>query len=349
MFKKIRNTFLYGDSKTKKYLIVIFVLLALTAAIGLFALLQKSLLLSVLTVFTVGVDIALMQSVTLTEAPSKGKKEKAEADKTKKAAGKTGKAASEEEEENQAEKTKPVEEDGFDERQLYRILVAYKVKKEHYPVMVDVSKSEKIHQCPGYVWVNKGRFYLLLLEKQARCLERPVKQLTTLYVEQGVPAKPITDYGFLQEKSLIARVFAPYAPNYYRKGLEGKVDSLKNLYVLDKDICFTANSVKNLMRLLKLKFVIEDEKMDSDRYSEYYKEIYQKKLLWRDGIYSVEEYKEEIEGILKKLGRADISEETFDRYTMQILFDRLIPQEYMECAYTQRRKKHGTSKGGKKR
>ena len=127
------------------------------------------------------------------------------------------------------------------------------------------------------------------------------------------------------------------------------MESLKNLYILDKDICFTANSVKNLIRLLKLNFIIEDEIMTSGRYSEYYKEIHKKKILWQDGIYSIEEYKEEIEEILKRLGRADISEETFDRYTMQLLFDRLVPQDYMECAYRQRKKKYGKSKGRKKR
>lgn len=350
MLKKIKNTLLYGDSRTKQHLITICFLLIVTAVIGIFAVLQQSLLLTILAVFTFGVDIALMQSITLSEAPSGAKKERAEGKEKKQ--GRTEKAAQEEKQdtsEESKEKAVPKEEQNFDEKQLYRVFVKYKVKKEHYPVMVDVCKSEKIYQCPGYVWVNRGYFYLLLLEKQARCIKRPVKQLTTLRLEQGVPAKPIVDYAFLQEKSLISRVFAPYAPNYYRKGLEGKVDSMKNLYVLDKDICFTANSVKNLMCILQLTLEVKDEKMTSDRYSEYYKAIYKKRILWRDGIYSIEEYKEEIAHILKRLGRADISEETFERYAMHILFDGLIPQEYMDYAYAQRKKKHKTSKRGQKR
>ena len=352
MLKKIKNTLLYGDSKTKQYLISIFISLAATVALGIFAVLHMSPLLFVLTVCAVGVDIMLVQSVTLTEASLKGKQEGTKEEKKKRIAKKPirDKQKGEEKSEKKEQQKATAEEEQFDEQQLYRVFVKYKVRKEHYPVMVDICKSEKIYQCPGYVWVSGGYFYLLLLEKEARCLKRLVKQLTTLYVEQGVPAKPIIDYAFLQEKSLISKVFASYAPNYYRKGLEeGKVDSLKNLYILDKDLCFTANSVKNLMRILQLTVVLEDKKIESDRYSEYYKEIYKKKILWRDGIYSIEEYKEEVKEILTRLSRADISEETFERYTMHIIFDKLIPQEYMDYAYAQRKKKKGIFKRRKKR
>lgn len=351
MLKKIKNTLLYGDSKTKQYLISVFIALAATVALGVFAVLQMSPLLFLLTVCAIGVDIVLVQSVTMTEASLKGKQEGTKEKNKKQTTEKQAKNKQKEEEtaEKKEHQKASTEEEQFDEQQLYRVFVKYKVRKEHYPVMVDICKSEKIYQCPAYVWVSGSYFYLLLLEKEVRCLKRPVKQLTTMYIQQGVPAKPIIDYAFLQEKSLISRVFAPYAPNYYRKGIEeGKVDSLKNLYILDRDICFTANSVKNLMRILQLTVVLEDKKIESDRYSEYYKEIYKKKVLWRDGIYSIEEYKEEVKEILTRLSRADISEETFERYTMHIIFDKLIPQEYMDYAYAQRKKKKSKSKRRKK-
>lgn len=346
MLKKIKNTLLYGDSKTKQYLIVMFLSLVATVALGIFAVLQLSPLLFLLTVCAVGVDIVLVQSVTLTEASLKGKQEGTKEKNNKQTTEKRAKEKQKDEEkqEKEEQQTESTEKEQLDEQQLYRVFVKYKVRKEHYPVMVDICKSEKIYQCPGYVWVNGGYFYLLLLEKEVRCLKRPLKQLTTLYVEQGVPAKPMIDYAFLQEKSLISKVFNSYAPNYYQKGME----SVKNLYILDRDLCFTANSVSNLMRILQLTVVLEDKKMESDRYSEYYKEIYKKKVLWLDGIYSIEEYKEEIKEILTRLSRADISEETFERYTMHIIFDKLIPQEYMDYAYAQRKKKKGKSKRRKK-
>ena len=347
MFKKIKNTLLYGDSKTKQYLIIMILSLAVTVALGIFAVLHMSPLLFLFTVCAVGVDIVLGQSVTLTEASLKGKQQGTEEKKKKQTTEKQAKGKQKDEKQKEKEEQQKAftEKEQLDEQQLYRVFVKYKVRKEHYPVMVDICKSEKIYQCPGYVWVNGGYFYLLLLEKEVRCLKRPVKQMTTLYVEQGVPAKPMIDYAFLQEKSLISKVFSSYAPNYYQKGTE----SVKNVYILDRDLCFTANSVANLMRILQLTVVLEDKKMESDRYSEYYKEIYKKKVLWLDGIYSIEEYKEEVKEILNRLGRADISEETFERYTMHIIFDKLIPQEYMDYAYAQRKKKRGASKRRKKR
>ena len=342
MLKKIKNTLLYGDSKTKQYLMIIFASLIATVVLGVFAVLQMSPLLFLLTICAVGVDIVLVQSVTLTEASLKGKQKGIAEEKSKRTTEKQAKdkPKDEEKQEKEEQQKSSTEKGQLDDKKLQSIFVKYKVRKEHYPVMVDICKSEKIYQCPGYVWVQGGYFYLLLLEKEVRCLKRPVKQLTTLYVQQGVPAKPMIDYAFLQEKSLISKVFDSYAPNYYQKGIE----SVKNLYILDKDLCFTANSVPNLIRILQLTVVLEDKKMESDRYSEYYKEIYKKKVLWLDGIYSIEEYKEEIKEILTRLSRADISEETFERYTMHIVFDKLIPQEYMDYAYAQRKKKKGAKR-----
>ena len=354
MLKKIKNTLLYGDSKTKQYLITVFILLIVTVILGIFAVRKMAPILWLLTLFAVVMDIVLIQSVTLGESSVKGNNKDAVGEKdkknTKKQTKKQTKDKQEAEDKKEKQQTASTEEkEQFNEEQLRKVFVKYKVKKEHYPVMVDICKSEKIYQCPAYVWVSGGYFYLLLLEKEARCLKRPVKQVTTLYIQQGVTGNPIVDYAFLQEKSLITTVFAPYAPNYYQKGINnGKIESVKNLYILDRDLSFTANSVPNLMRILQLTVVLEDKKMESDRYSEYYKEIYKKKVLWLDGIYSIEEYKEEIKEILTRLSRADISEETFERYTMHIIFDKLIPQEYMDYAYAQRKKKNGKFKRRKK-
>ena len=345
MIKKIWNTLRYGDKKTKKYLYKILGLLLVIISCTVLAIWLKSMALAGISIIALILLIGSVQSVSFREITDENKhnakieEKKSELSRTTK---KQDNEKAEIEEVAKEEKQEP--EEIYDEETLKQVMIAYKVKKQHYPVMVDKCESERIYQCPAYGWVNKNQFYLLLLEKEPRCLSRPVNQLSHFSVKRGVVARPLTDYDFLQGKSLIANVFAPYQPSYYRKDVGGKVESRKNLYVLDKDICFTASSVRNLQKLLNAKFIIEDRRLESDQYSEYYKEIYKTHILWRDGVYSAEEYKEQIDEVLRLLGEADISEETFQTYIMQIIFDGLISNEYAGNIFANRKKKDGTKK-----
>lgn len=344
MLKKVWNTLRSGDARTKKYLYVLFVLLAATVGIIVLAAVQGSLLLGIFAAGAVAADVAVMKSVTLREEGGQAGEQTDREDGKERPQKRTD--FGQEEADGQKERAETAafpEPDipNYDEEKLKRVMVAYKVKKEHYPVMVDNCKSERAVQCPAYAWTNKGHFYLLLLEKEPRRMDRPLKRLTAMKIERGVPGKPMSDYAYLQERPLLSKVFSPYLPNYYRKDKNGKIESQKNLYVLDSDICFTATSVSNLLKLLQVQFIVEDEKLSSEKYSEYYKAIYKKRILWRDGVLSIEEYKKAMEEVLRRLGRAKLSRAAFEGYVMQMVLDGLIPQEYAELAYIHRKKTTG--------
>ena len=99
----------------------------------------------------------------------------------------------------------------------------------------------------------------------------------------------------------------------------------------------TAASVKNIVKLLPERFVLDDSRMDGE--SEYYQDIYISRILYWDGVYTAEEYKEKVTKTLAILAGADVSNEVFHTYLARMVLRGLIPQEYADYAVSRRAKK----------
>ena len=73
--------------------------------------------------------------------------------------------------------------------------------------------------------------------------------------------------------------------------------------------------------------------------SVYYQEIYVAKVMFYDGIYSAQEYKERVLEVLSELIRAEIADNTVMEYLNAMMMKGLIPREYAEYVLTKRKGK----------
>ena len=119
------------------------------------------------------------------------------------------------------------------EEKLKRLLLRYKVKQEHVPVVIDLCIPERVRQAPGFAWVDDGKLKILLIERKTRMLERPLSRLQVMEVERGIAVKASGEYVELRDTDLMKKVFTPYLPRYQKKEIGGRTVLLKNLYVLE--------------------------------------------------------------------------------------------------------------------
>lgn len=366
MAGSIVNTLRYGNKKTKRLLYFLIILGVSAAFFGVFALIFSNAVLGVLAVTVLFTDIFILAKTNFSKMSMQEQKEKQRAEKRKaevarkreekKQKKEEAKEQPEEEtpgalewvfsEKKQKEKEQKEEEQPsvkslkqYDEKQMKKVFIAYKVKREHVPIMIDYCQTERISQCPAYLWKDTEFLYLLLLEEEPRMLKYPVSEADSICIRCGVSAKPSAEYPAMQEKSLISRVFAPYLPNYYRQEVGTYMEYKKNCYSLAEGIWCTSASVRNILKILPMEFYIEDDKVNSDDYSPYFRKIYIDRILYRDAVFSASDYDKKVRETLTSLAHADIAEDTFHYYLAQIVMGNLIPQEYADFAVSKRTKK----------
>lgn len=222
------------------------------------------------------------------------------------------------------------------EEKLRRLLVRYKVKQEHVPVVIDLCIPEHIRQIPGFAWVDGNKLKILLIDRKPRMLERPLSALQVMKAERGITVKASTEYVELRESSVLKKAFSDYLPRYQKKEVNGRTMVVKNLYVLDEDIKFTSNSVNELKKLFSFRIEVQDRRLQADDISPYYKEVFVKNFLWRDGILKLEEYRQEVERILTDLASPDISYGEFETTLSAMISSGLLPAEYRNFANARR-------------
>lgn len=363
MMGSIGNTLRYGNRKTKRLLYSLIILGVFAAFLGVFALIFSNAVLGVLAVTMLFTDIFILaktnfSKMSMQEQEEKQRAERRRAESEKKREErkqKKEKAQKEEDpgalewvfsEKKQKEKEQKEEEQQpvkslqqYDEKQMKKVFIAYKVKREHVPIMIDYCQTERISQCPAYLWKDKEFLYFLLLEEEARMVKCPISEVDGICIRRGVPAKPSAEYPAMQEKSLVSRVFAPYLPNYYRKEAGTYMGYKKNCYSLAEGIWCTSTSVQNMLKILPREFYIEDDKVNSDDYSPYFRKIYIDRILYRDAVLSASDYDKKVRETLASLAHADIADDTFHYYLAQMVMGNLIPQEYADFAVSKRTKK----------
>lgn len=343
MFKKLVNTLKYGSGKTRLKLWLIIGGIAIGVTGMLFALAFGIFLLGFVSFFMLFIGGLMLINTSFEEKTVSVKHKEKKVTKKKEKKNITESEETKEEEEAGAlewisseKKESPLAD--YDEKKLKKLFVAYKVKKHHVPVMIDMCQAERIVQSPAYMWNDANYLYFLVLAEEPRLIKSNLSESNTIYIRRGTMAHPMEEYPEMNEKSVISMVFGGLLPKYYKKESSPyRTEFRKNLYSAAPGIWCTSGSVKNMLKLLPARFVLEDGKTDEE--SIYYQEIYIARVMYWDGIYSGQEYKEKVLSILAELIRAELAESTVKEYLNAMMQKGLIPREYAEYVLSKRKVK----------
>ena len=218
----------------------------------------------------------------------------------------------------------------YSEASLKKALHRYRVKREHKQVMIDSCPSKGIRECPAYLWKDRHKVYLLLLEKTPRRIEYPLEKMNFLEYQRGVEANPDQEYPAFQKKSPVTAVFSAFLPDYYQRRKNGVISDLKNLYLMAGDLAFTNTSVKNVMDVLHPGFRVKDNVTSSSLYGAYFIESYQQNILLRDRVLEVDEYKERMKVLLQKMAQEERNLREFRHKLEELVEYRFITEEFAD-------------------
>ena len=367
---KLINTLKYGSSRTKRKIYLMFGILAAGVILTVAALVLGNELLGLAAFIVIFVDGMILfntsfeqKTVSVTQEekgekkkkPKKEKKEKTEVEgpgalewvssekEKKEKQEKSEDAAEEIEEKEELSEEEMLEEEEeknpllqYDEKKLKKIMVAYKMKKHHVQIMIDSCQAEKIVQSPAYMWKDSSYLYFLVLEEEPRMIKSKLEESNAIHIRRGMTARPMEEYLDMNAPSVVSMVFGSLLPKYYKKeNSPYRMDYRKNLYSAAPGIWCTSASVKNLMKLLPNSFVLDDGKVDGE--STFYQEIYIARVMFWDGIYSGQEYKEKVLEVLSGLVAAELSETTVRQYLNAMMMKGLIPREYADYVLSKRK------------
>ena len=369
MLKKIINTLKYGSKKTKQKLYLMLGILTAGVVMAVVALMVSNALLGLAAFLVVFVDGLILintsfeqKSVSVNRSREKDREKKR---KKKKSAGQRNEELTEDkqekddapgalewvsaekkkkegQEERKTKEEKEIREESsfakYDEQEIRKLLVAYKVKKHHVPVMIDRCSAEHIVQSPAYMWNDANYLYFLVLEGEPRLIKSRLSASDKIHIRRGMPAHPVEEYPEMNEPSVVNMIFGSLLPNYYKvESSPYRMEYRKNLYSAAPGIWCTSASVKNMLKILPDRFVMDDGKTEEE--SIYYQEIYIARIMFWDGIYSAQEYKEKVLEILGGLIRAEIADSIVGEYLNSMLLKGLIPREYAEYVVVKRKGK----------
>lgn len=215
-------------------------------------------------------------------------------------------------------------------KDIKKILKEHKVKQNHVKLMIDTYEERKLKQVPAFAWRTDENLHFLVLEGHANEFEVPLGEIKGIYFEKDVEAEPDQDYGPIKYETFIAKMFAPYLPEYHEYSKEGEIGYRKNLFWIRPGIYVTNSSVANLMSILpKIPFLVDDAICRSDRLDEYFKELYRYSILCKNMVLTREEYKKQIDKTLDSLLEAPVSTKQFVHMLQNMARYRLIEQEHV--------------------
>lgn len=357
MLRNIWNTLRYGDNRTKGFLVTVGALGIVSVGLLAAALITHSLLFWVGAAATLLITAALAKDVRLAVVKDNAERNamnpaelqaelarlKAEKRQERLAKKRNGKKTPEELEVQAKDRAEEDEREfrgnalaNMTEEKLKRLLVRYKVKQEHVPVIIDLCIPEHIRQAPGFAWKEDGKLKILLIERKPRMIERPLSALQVMEAERGIAVRAAGEYVELRESGVMNKLFTPYLPRYHKKEIGGRTVLLKNLYVLDEEIKFSAPSVNELKKLFSFRIELQERRLQGENISPHYKELFVGSFLWKDGILSLKEYQQEVEQVLTSLASPEISEEEFERTLSSMIYSGLLPAEYRKFACDKR-------------
>ncbi|MCM1159176.1 MAG: hypothetical protein NC300_10440 [Bacteroidales bacterium] len=220
--------------------------------------------------------------------------------------------------------------DHYNPQVMKRVKRKYRVKRDHRPIIIDYSKSYRIKECPAFIWRIHNKVYLLLLEKEPRKISISRDLIRNMGYRPDVPAKRSEEYQAFKKKNLITSVFEEYLPDYVDSGVKNDSSKCKNLYTIFPDICISNRSAADVMDLLCLNFMPKDKVTESDKINGFFKRVYSAHILFVDKVYSITEYKEAVEKILREMCYAELPDREFVITLKNLVKKRLISREYAD-------------------
>lgn len=234
------------------------------------------------------------------------------------------------EKEEIAEHGKPAKFDHYSEKMLKQVKKKYNVKKDHRPIVIDSSKSYNIKECPAFIWRVHNKVYLLLIEEEPRRISISRDLIRNMGYLPNVKADKSKEYLAFQKENIVTRVFREFLPEYHNSKERGDKSKYKNLYVIYPDIRIPNRSAGDVKELLYLNFMPEDKITKSEKINGFFKKIYAANILYKDKVYTITEYKEEVEKVLSDLCYAEIPDWEFKLTLENLVNGKLISQQYAD-------------------
>lgn len=345
MPKKLINTLKYGSGKTKRKIYLMMGILAAGVVLTLLAVFLGNALMGLAAFLVMFVDGLILFNTSFEQKTvSVNRQQKA------KGSNKTGKVRSKgteeepgalewlesEKKDRPEKKEKDIPLAQYDEKQLKKLFVAYKVKKHHVPVLIDLCSAEKIVQRPAYMWKDASYLYFLVLDDEPRLLKSRLSDSDAVHIRRGMIARPVEEYPELNDKSVVSMIFGGLLPKYYTvESGPYRTEHRKNMYSAAPGIWCSSGSVKNILKLLPENFILDDGKTDGE--SIYYQKIYIARVMFYDGIYSAQEYKDKVLEVLGELISAGIADSVVTEYLNAMMQKGLIPREYADYVISKRK------------
>ena len=218
--------------------------------------------------------------------------------------------------------------DHYNQQLLKKIQKKYHVKKDHRPIIIDSSMSYHIKECPAFIWRSHNKVFLLLLEKEPRRIAISRELIHHMGYAPNIRADRAKEYQAFKKENLITSVFEGYLPDYFDSKAKNPNLKLKNLYEIYPDIRISNRSAATVMDLLYLNFMPEDKITQSEKLNGFFKRVYAAHIMYQDKVYSITEYKENIEKILKEMCYAEIPMREFEVTLDNLVKGRMISLEY---------------------
>lgn len=357
--KRVWNALRYGDWETRKCIgsVVLFSLIAIILIVA--ASLTNHFYLFIFGMISGVVAIILSQTFTLVdddfvaEIKQDGSKDTVRAMSAKRNT-KKSKMTKENMEENEKNLTKgrdgnelpasDIQDESKDEKRfshyneqvMKKIKRKYRVKADHRPIIIDYSKSYQIKECPAFIWRVHNKVFLLLLEKEPRkiCISRElIKHMDYVPNVVGDRSK---EYIAFRKENLVTKVFEAYLPDYFSSKERNSNIRYKHLYMIYPDIWISNRSASQVLDLLYLNFMPQNKITQSDKLNGFFKRIYSAHILYQDRVYSITEYKNEVEKTLKEMCFAEIPDREFMVTLENLVKGKLISQTYADYYYDHR-------------
>lgn len=312
MLDKILNTLKYGNPRTKRILYRLFGVLLVGIILAITAVFLGSAVLGILSAALIFIDGLMLFNTSFEQKEVHINEEETEEDIIR----------------------NPLLQ--YNEVKLKKLMHAYKVKKEHVPVLIDLCTAEKVVQCPAYVWKDKTYLYVLMLDREPRMVKTPWRELDGIHIRRGMTARPEEEYENLKESTVLQLIFGGLLPKYYEKEISPyRKEYRKNQYSVAPGVWCTSASVPGLLKLLPEKFILEDGKYNEE--SQYFQEVYNARILYWDSVYNGEQYKKRVLEVLNSLRHSELSEDTIQGYLWMMMQKGLIPKEYADYVLSKRK------------
>lgn len=339
MMQRIINTMFHGSGKAKVFLWSVFIMILATILLGVLAAVMSSVTFLTGAVVCGVATFITSQSVSLRELERKEKKKKAEKEKKDTVFGKEGtsqKISSEQQleaaqkDEKEKKKIKARYMASMNEKKMKQLLKKHKVRQSHIFVMIDSYPKMQILQTPAVMWKTDNDLHLLVLDGTGREISVPLQDIKGILYVKNVPVNAQEDYVSFQYSNFISKLYKPLLPDYQEVVVDGTLLQRKNLFKINPGISFTNTSMAGVMKILNhVPFLVDDAVNTSDRFNEYFKEIYRHSILCKNGVFSLEEYRQRMEKVLDEMYMAPISGKEFIQCLRELNKYHLITSDYV--------------------